>query len=303
MKKNLLLFGTFFILLIAVYFLQEKRGETRVAAQEVEGKVFLKPLTELKFSDIDAKKNPSGQWYSGDKLLSHNSMTIIERKISQIKKVKDVAGDWKSFFSDPLTFTANGVVYTLGDMNLDKTGFYMGYGNKVMVAYIEGESQLTTESTEIDKIKLEELRSHMIKTLGEMEEKQLFRYYPNLPLERVSIESDGRLAFELDLKNNLTLPPPIKGISVHAKLREKFISLLTQVTIKQAVPYSKDLNIRMGTIKFMSDKAEVIWELNLKDKKSADAYIVDHKNKKAYLIVFQRLEPPSERQQSSSCGI
>lgn len=285
MKKNLVLFGTFILLLIAVYIFQEKRVETQMVAQDLEGKVFVKPLTELKFGDINAIKNASGQWFSGDKLLSHNSMTVIERKISQIKKVKDVTGDWKTFFSDPIRFNANGIIYTLGDMNLDKTGFYMGHGNKVMVAYIEGESQLTTESTEIDKIKLDELRAHLSKPLSEMVEKQLFRYYPELPMDRISIESEGRLAFELDLKNNQTLPPPIKGISVHGKLREKFISLLTQITIKQQVPYSKDLNIKMGTIKFMNDKTTFIWELNLKNKKSADAYIVDHQNKKAFFMV------------------
>ena len=90
---------------------------------------------------------------------------------------------------------------------------------------------------------------------------------------------------ELDLKNNLTLPPPINGISIHSKLQPKFISLLTQTTIKKEVPYSKDLNIKMGSIKFMNDKETVVWELNLKDKKSADAYVVDHQQKKAYLMM------------------
>ena len=285
MKKNLLLFGTFIILLVGVYIFQEKRIETQTVVQESKGKIFREPLKKLKFSNLNAIKDQAGQWFSEGKLLSHNSLVTIERKLGQIKKVKDVKGEWKSFFSEPINFEANGVLYTLGDMNLDKTGFYLGQGDQVMVAYIEGESQLTTESTEIDKIKLDELKSHLTKTLVEMEEKQLFRYYSQLPLDRVSIEAEGRLSFEINLKNNQTIPPPIRGISIHSKLKPKFISLLTQTTIKKEVPYSKDLSIKMGFVKFMNDKETVVWELNLKDKKSADAYVVDHAKKRAWLMV------------------
>ena len=130
----------------------------------------------LKFNNINAVKSKTGQWFSEGKLLSHNSFVTIERKIGQIKKVKDVKGEWKSFLNEPVASEADNVLYTLGDMNLDKTGFYLGMGKDVMVAYIEGESQLTTESTEIDKIKLDELKEHLSKNLDELEEKQLFRY-------------------------------------------------------------------------------------------------------------------------------
>lgn len=57
MKKNLVLFGAFVLLLIAVYIFQEKRVETQMVAQEIEGKVFVKPLTELKFGDMKDRKS------------------------------------------------------------------------------------------------------------------------------------------------------------------------------------------------------------------------------------------------------
>jgi hypothetical protein len=287
MKRNLSLFLLLVGLLILVYFVQEKRVEREYVAAQTEGHVFLEPITKLKWNDIDATKNAEGQWIAaGNKLLSHNSMKIIEKKLTELKKMKTITGDWNTFFPEPVKIEVNGVEWTVGNLNLDNTGFYLSKGKEVMVALLEGESQLTNNPDDMERVKLNEFKGELQKTLSDLLEKQLFRFYSKIPLERVVIDSDGRLSFELDFIKNQTSPPPIHGIHVHKKIQDKFVSLLTQVMIKDELPYDPTLKIQMGQIRFMSQKGkEVVWSLRLKNKNSADAYIVDEGAKRTFLMV------------------
>lgn len=287
MKKNLWLFGVLIALIVGTYFLQEKRTEKEFVESQVADRVIVEEVKSIKFPSLTAEKK-NGQWWSDSKLLSHNMFKQIEKKMSQIKKVKDVQGEWKSFFSHPFTFEVNGTEWTLGDLTLDKQGFYLARDKSVMVAVIEGEStELTTNPEEVAEIKLRELEGLLSKDFKDLKETQFFRFYPNLPAEKVVISAEGNLDYELDLVNNSTTPPPIPGIAVHQNLRGKFTSLLTQITIREEIPYSEKLKFKkMATLSFLaSNKNKVVWELWLKEKNSADAIIIDPELKRSYLMV------------------
>lgn len=156
-----------------------------------------------------------------------------------------------------------------------------------MLAEIVGEStELTQNEDEIPSIKLNELVTALSKSYNELKENQLFRFFPDLPFDRAILSAEGSLPFELDFLKNETQPAPIPGIQVHKDLRGKFFSLLTQMTIREEVPYSPKLQFKkMGEVQFKSKEARVTWELWLKDSKSADAYIIDQKSKRAFLMV------------------
>lgn len=286
MKKNIALFAILVLLIVGTYFLQEKRVENERLESQKQGLLIQQEITHLKLPHIEAKK-VNGQWWSGKELLSHNTFKQIEKKLSQIKQEKEVTAEWKSYFSKPFLFQVNGEDWAIGDMTLDKQSFYISRGNKIYMAYVEGEStQLTRNEAEIEGIKRDELLALLSKPAKDFFENQLFRYYPKLPMERVLVTTEGNLPYELDLKNNLTLPPPFKGVNVHEDLKGKFNSLLTQANIKAEVPYSPSLQYKkMGEVVFLDAHHKVKWELWLISDKKADAVIIDPDLKKAYSVV------------------
>jgi len=156
-----------------------------------------------------------------------------------------------------------------------------------MVAISEGEGQeITDEPGKVTEVKLEDLKKVLLYKRNELSETQLFRFYPKLPLGTVTIGSDGRPEYELDLLNNQTLPPPIPGIKPHHKLLDKFTSLLTQMTIKNEVPFSETLKFKkLGQMVFQNDKKKVVWELWLNSGKSADSFIIDSDSRKAWQMI------------------
>lgn len=286
MKKNLGLLGIFILLLGLTYIFQEKRAEKEFIEAQTKDRLVTQEVTHLKMPAVDAVKK-NGSWWSGDQLLSHNTFKTIEKKLTEIKKIKSIQGEWSSFFPHPFTFEINHVVWTIGDMSLDKQGFYIAVGKNVYLAVVEGEStELTQDEKEIESIKLNELVSALSKPLDELKENQLFRFFPDLPMDRIVVSVDGNLPFELDLEHNKTLPPPIKGIAVHKDLRGKFFSLLTQMNLKEEIPYSEKLKFKkLGDVKFINPKKTVSWELWLRSDKSADAIIIDPVLKRAFLMV------------------
>lgn len=288
MKKNLSLFAVLVVLLVGTYFFQEKRVENERIEKREKDLLIKEEITYLKLPHVEAHKK-NGQWWSGDKLLSHNTFKQIEKKLQELKKVKTVeeSGEWKSFFPNPFTIVINGTTWTIGDMTLDKSSFYLAKDKEIYLAFIEGEStQLTTREDEIESIKLNELVTLLSKSEKDLQETQLFRFYPSLPMERVAIQSEGRLPYELDFKKNETIPPPVKGVKAHDDLRGKFFSLLTQATLKQEIPYSEKLKFRkMGAVDFSDEGKTMKWELWLIGDKKADAVIIDPDLKRAFSVV------------------
>jgi hypothetical protein len=285
MKKNLSLLVLFIILLVGTYFFQEKRVEKEHVESHEKDSLIKEEITKLKLPFIEAEKR-KGQWWSGDQLLSHNTFKQIEKKLSEIKKVKDIDGEFKTYFPHPVKIGVNGSVWTIGDLSLDQQSFYIAKDDKIFLAYIDGEStRLTKNETEIESIKLNEMISLLSKDPSQLKENQLFRFYPDIPMERIILSMDGSLPFELNLEKGETLPPPIKGISVHKDLRAKFYSLLTQATIKEEIPFNEKLKFKkLGDITFLKGERSLRWELWLKNEKSADAVIIEPVGKKAFLM-------------------
>lgn len=283
MKRNLSLFAVLLLLLVGTYIFQEQRSQDEYIAKKVEGQIFKSEIKKLKLPNVSAEKI-NGIWKDGDKQLSYNSFKLIERKLSEIRKIKSITGDWKSFFPNPFNFEVNGEEWTIGDMSLDKQAFYIGKKNEIYLAEIEGESvELTRDENEIAAIKLNELVAALSKSKEDLIENQLFRFYHDMPLERVIISVEGHLPFELDFKNDTTLPPPISGIKVHKDLRGKFYSILTQATILQELPYDEKYKFsNVGKIHFIAGSKKVDWELWLTKKDSADAIIIDPGSKRAF---------------------
>lgn len=286
MKRNLILFGVFVVLMGVTYFFQEKRVEEAHHEEDRQNQLINFEIKTIGLPSVTATR-VNGQWKSEGQLLSHNTFKLIEKKLTEIRKIKEVSGEWNTYFPNPFSFKINDIPWTIGDLSLDKQGFYIAQDKKVYLAYIEGESHdLAKDPDEIAGIKLNELVRALSKSKDELIENQLFRYYPDLPLGKVILSSDGSLPFELDFEKNMTLPPPIEGINVHKDLRGKFYSLLTQVTMREEIPYSEKLKVKkIGEIVFQKEQSVLKWELWLRNEKSADALIIDDKNKKAYLMV------------------
>jgi hypothetical protein len=286
MKKNLSLLGLFILLLGLTYIFQEKRAEREYNEAQTRDRLVTTDITHVKLPGADAVKK-NGSWWSGDRLLSHNTFKIIEKKLTEIKKIKSIKGDWNSFFPHPFNFEINHVPWTIGDMSLDRQGFYIAEGKNIYLAFIEGEStELTQDEKDIEAIKLNELVSALSKPAEEFKENQLFRFYPDIPLERIVISVEGNLPFELNLEKDTTLPPPIKGVAVHKDLRGKFYSLLTQMNLKEEIPYSEKLKFKqLGEVKFLSSKKIVTWQLWIRSDKSADAIIIDPVLKRSFLMI------------------
>lgn len=286
MKKNLLLLGVFIALLTVTYFVQEKRtSEQRVTAQ-AEIQVLKEELKTLSFNDVEAELK-GGKWYSGKTLLSHNNFGPVVKKLKSVSFIRDIEGEWKTFFPHPLTVKVNGVEWTFGELSLDRQSFYMAVGKKIMLADIQGESiELTRNEADIAAIKYNELKAYFHKNLEELKETQLFRFYENLTAEKVFIESEGRLGFELDFKTNTTTPPPISGITVHDGLRNKFTTLLTQMNLRAEIPYDEKLKVhRLGVIEFINADRKIRWELWLRGKAAADSVIIDPDSKRAFSMI------------------
>ena len=287
MKKNLYLLGVLAILLTATYFFQEVRTNKVFEDSLTQGHLIsIDEIKSLSWGDVNAIKK-DGQWWAGDKLLSANTFKVLEKRISQIKKIKKVEGPKESYFSSPVELKVNGETWLLGDLTLDHQGFYLARGNETMVAVSEGVGQeLTDEPGKVIEVKLEELKKGLLFTLAELGENQLFRFYPKLPLGTVTIESDGRPSYELDFVNNKTLPPPIPGILPQHNLLEKFTSLLTQITIKSEVPYTEKLKFKkLASMIFQNGKDKEVLELWLSKSNSADSFIVDSQHQRAWKMI------------------
>lgn len=286
MKKNLFLFGLFVALLGVTYVFQEKRVEKEYDEAQSKDRLLEQEVTHLKLPSVEAVKK-DGSWWAEDVLLSHNIFKQTEKKLSEIKKIKTIEGEWKNFFPNPFSFEVNHQKWTIGELSLDKQAFYIAKGDKIYLAVIEGAShQLTQDETEIEATKLNELMVFLSKPKNELKETQLFRFYPALPMERVVLNVEGSLPFELNLKDQTTEPPPIQGIATHKDLSGKFFSLLSQINIKEELPYSEKLKFKkLGELKFLKGTDAVTWELWLKSDKSADAIIIDSAKKRAFLVV------------------
>lgn len=287
MKKNLTLLGILIFLLIGTYFFQEIRSDKIFEDSFTKDHLIsAEEIKSLSWGDVNAIKR-NGQWWAGDRLLSANIFKTLEKRISQIKKIKKVEGPKENFFSTPVELKVNDETWLLGDLTLDRQGFYLARGNEVMVAVSEGVGQeLTDEPGKLIEVKLEEIKKGLNYKLSELAETQLFRFYPKLPLGTVTIESEGRPSYELDLINNQTIPPPLEGISPHHNLLDKFTSLLTQITVKTEVPYSEKLKFKkLASMIFQNRENKEVWELWLNRKNSADSFIVDSRNKKAWHMV------------------
>jgi hypothetical protein len=285
MKKNLILTGILAVLLVGTYFFQEKRNETHYNESLVKDHLIMKGIVELKLPSVSAIKKEDS-WWEGTRLLSHNAFKVIEQKITEVKKIKDVVGEWKTFFTDPLTLFVNGEEWVIGDLSLDRQGFYLSRDKKIMLVTLEGSSsELTQDENSVAVKKYDEFKREITKTHDDLIEKQIFRFYPDLSAKRVLIESYERLPYELNFDKNETLPAPIPGIKVHDKIQAKFKSLLTLMTMKQEIPYSENLKVkRLGTIKFIAAKT-VTWELWLKSEKAADSVLIDPETKRAFLMI------------------
>jgi hypothetical protein len=291
MNKNLVLFGIFISLLVATYVFQEIRTKKEYVQATLADRLIDFEVTHLKLPKIEAEKK-KGSWFAGDLLLSHNTFKQIERKLTEIKKIKDIQGEWATYFPYPFSFEINHEKWTIGDLSLDKQAFYLSRGDKIYLAVVEGEStQLTKSAAEIASIKLNELVSSLSKSKEALIENQLFRFYPDLPMDNVLISVEGNLPFELNLKDNQTLPPPFLGVFAHRDLRGKFFSMLTQTNIRNEIPYDEKMKYKqLGSLKFMNTKTSILWELWLKNKNSADAVIFDTVNKRSYLMVGATLK-------------
>jgi hypothetical protein len=286
MKKNLGLLVILISILIATYFLQEKTNEKNFNDSLTSDRLILPgEFKQLSFSDIKAQKT-QGAWWSEGKLLSTAKMSALEKKLSQIKKIKEITGEKSHFFNQKIQLIVNNKTWLLGDLTLDRQGFYVALEDELMVAIIEGDSgELTANPHQLQELKYLELQRLLASELSDMIETQLWRYYPQLPFEGIKISSEGRPAYELNFMTNQTTPPPLKGVEVHSHLGEKFKSLLLQANLKKEVPYTHKLMFsKLGDIKFFSASNQIEWELWLGGKATADAYILDHQQKKAWLM-------------------
>ncbi len=286
MKKNALLFGLLLVLLGITYVFQEKRVEESRAEELKQDTLLTEEIRELKLPSVTAVRQ-HGQWRAGGMLLSHNLLRQIEKRLSELRKIRSVNGDWKSFFPHPFTFAVNGTTWTLGDLTLDKQAFYVARGSEVFLAVIDGEStELSTNGEDIEAAKLDALVRLLSLPLPDLEEKQLFRYFPKLAMDRVIVAVDGRPPFELNFIANETLPPPVLGVSPHKDLRGKFHSLLTQVSLRKEVPFSEHRSFKkLAQLRFVSAKTERTWELWLRSAATADALVIDPLEKRAFLMV------------------
>ena len=287
MKKNLYLLGVLSLLLLGTYFFQERKTSKEFEESLTRDHLItVDQFKKISWGDVEAERRED-QWWAAGRLLSHNQFKEFEKKISNIKMIKLVDGSRSHYFKSPINFRINDVEWTIGDVTLDKQGFYLAQGNKLMVVVIEGETgELTDDEMKLAQIKLDDLKKIFSLNLADLVETQLFRYYPHLPVGKAIVEYQDHIKFELDFLSNKTLPPPINGIKEHDKLVEKFKTLLTQVTIKKEVPFTENLkHTKLGKIIFQREDQKVFWELWLGPTGSADPYIIDPIKKVAWQMI------------------
>lgn len=274
MKKNLILFSVLMLLILVTYFFQEQRELDRISQLNKKESLIDFEIHHIKLPALVANKI-NHQWKSQEVLLSHNSLKKIERKLSQIKIIKEINGDWRTFAENPLDIEINNVKYSFGDLSLDKQSFYLNKKDKIYLVKIDGESStITSSAEEIEAIKFKELITELSKEVKDLKETQLFRFFPELNITKVAIEIEGHLPFELDFDHNQTNPPPFEGISIHSGLREKFFSLLTQASIKEEVIFKKNKNFKkISHATIYAKEREFQIELWIKNANSADAFI------------------------------
>ena len=88
MKKNLSLFSVLILLLVVTYFFQEKSAEESFLNSLTSGRLQTEDISTLDLPNVSAQK-VNNQWKSGDVLLSHNTFRLIEKKLKEIKEVKN----------------------------------------------------------------------------------------------------------------------------------------------------------------------------------------------------------------------
>ena len=304
MKSNLWLFGILLALIAGTYFFQEKRVEENFQKSLVAGKLIKEKITSIETPTFKAQLD-KGRWTFEGELLSHNDLSRLVNILESVSEIKTLEADPGV---EGLSFKLNGNSYSLGTMNLDQSGFYFKVNDKNYVAIIETDSrQIHSDNENLNNIKFNELKNLLSKTQSELIEKQLFRYYPDLQFETALIRPDGALDFEIDFKNNTTLPAPMKGIEVHQDLAAKFQSLIREIKIKGVVKADPKLKKnKMGEIDFLPQ--DLKWEIYLPYKNKADVFLFDSKGRayeviggtlKVFLIQLQdywdkKIIPPSE---------
>jgi hypothetical protein len=287
MKQNLILSFVLVLLLIGTYFFQEVRNSKAFEASLVKDHLIApEKINSLAWDGVDAVKRDD-QWWADRELLSHNLFKQIEKKVSNLKVIKKLEGFNHNYFTNKTEFKVNGEKWILGDLTLDRQGFYLAKGGEVMVAIIDGESgEVTDDESKLMELKLQDLRKAIASKLEGLKETQLFRFYPKLPFGSVTIEAESRPSYEINFLNNETLPAPMMGVYVHDNLVQKFYSLVTQLTIKNEVPLSERLKgSRLGKMIFQKDSEKVTWELWKAGNMTADAYVIDPQRKRAWQMV------------------
>jgi hypothetical protein len=278
--------GVLVFLLMFTYVFQEKRVEREIQEVVKKDQLVNFEVTHLKFNSLEAVKK-NHQWWEGNQLLSLNKFQQIEKKLSQIMKIKKIEGNWSQYSSRSFQFEINHTPWSIGDLSIDKQSFYIKKDQDIFLAQIEGESRhLTVDEKEISSIKLNELLFLLSPQKNELKETQLFRFFSDIPLDRVLIKTDSMIPFEVDTEKNETTPPPIQGISVHQELKKKIMLLLTQATIKEEIPFSDKLKRKkISEVVFSNQNRSLTWELWLRNDNSADAILIEPVSRKAFLMV------------------
>jgi hypothetical protein len=286
MIKNLSLFGFLIVLVVLTYVFQEKRVITERESEETRDRLVNFEVTRLKLNSLEAVKK-NNQWWDGTQLLSHTKFQQIEKKLSQIMKIKKVQGSWNQYSSKSFDFEINHTKWSLGDLSIDKQSFYIKKDKDIYLAILDGESRhLTENETEIASIKFNELLSLLTQTKPELKETQLFRFFPDIPINKIVIKTDSMLPFEIDTDKNETTPPTIQGVTHHEDLKNKVMLLLTQLTIRSEIPYSEEIKgKKISEMIFSNQTRSLKWELWLKNDQSADAILIEPVSQKAFIMV------------------
>jgi len=284
MKKNLILTSILIALISFTYFFQEKKMEDLFSFSLTEGRLIKEDINKLTLPNIKAQKI-NGEWFENDQLLSHNAFKQIETKLKSIKELKKIGMAPAGVFGNAFSFDINGVNWKIAGMSLDGEGFYISKGNITSLAIIDaGNDTAATENENLEELKRTELLELLSRPKEALIEKQLFRYYPDLGLEKIIVHAQDRLAYEVDLIRETTSPPPIKGVEIRKGLKDNFLTLLTQVQIRNEIPGELERFKLMSEVSLVGAKKTVKWELWLKSREKADAVIFDETNSRAFLM-------------------
>lgn len=285
MKNNLILFGILVVLISGTYFLQEKK-DRQLFNHAIESEIILKePVTQIQWDNFVINKT-SNKWMYGDKLLSANHFGRIEKGLKNLKKIKDIQGDISKVLPNSVKLKINGHQFSFGQLTLQKDGFYLAQDNKIYIATFD-EEILHSENENPEEKKLTDFLNLFPHDIEALVEKQFFRYYVDLEFDQAQILTEGAQPYKIDFSSNKTIPSPIHGIEEHENLKAKFLSLFTQMMIKNELEYPKNkLFKKMSDLNFSNKgKDQLNFELWLKSNSNADAIILDPKNKKAYEMI------------------